>query len=478
MSCVAEMPGASRGKLVLDMDGHMDPHTTPAHIQAVGRFGAALLAAALLIPPAAAAQVPAPPTPQPAAPLISTVPADASASVTLPAERALEVKVGTQRLASQGAGPATVSVTTDIGGAGAASRRATFSLRQITSDVTMDFDLARGIISVGGQQVGGFPPVAPLTDNLRFPVDVVVQRGADVVTTHHDITLLLPTVIVPGFSNERHSRPDPLVVQRMARFGYTESGPATLFWFSFPSHTIGLEEGAQALAAYVRRTVLPATYAAKINVIGYSVGALFARWNVQYDVDGWAGLVNRLVMVAAPNEGALLPYIGAHAPTFLPFVHTAHSPLVQVLVPVYPFWRASAADPWSFPPDGANTMLAALNARPMPPGLRLYSLYGNSDPAGSGGPQTAAGVTGQLPGAAVTYGFGDGIVLTASALGLSINGSPGVPAIADHAVRVDVGRVYHTRVLEAAAPRAAAELQDRFETAAEATGSAQTILPR
>jgi hypothetical protein len=440
---------------------------TSVHI-AARRVLAALAGVGVLMPSAASGQVPPPPpVPEATAPALL----NASASTTLPAARALELTVPAQRLAGDAAGPATVSVTTDIGGAGAAAHQATFSLQHIASDVTVDFDLPRGVISVGGQQVGAFPPVGPLTDNLRFPVDVSIRRGTDVVTMRRDITLLLPTVIVPGYSNERRTSADPLVMQRFARAGYTTAGPATLFWFSYPSHNVNLEEGARALAAYVRRTVLPATYAAKINVVGYSVGALFARWNVQYDVEGWSGLVNRLVMVAAPNEGALMPYIGSHAPGFLPFVQSARSPLARAMDPVFPFWRARDSDPWSIPGDDGNPPLAALNARPMPPGIRLYNLYGNSDPARTGGPQTAAGVTGDLPGASVSYGFGDGIVLTASALGLPINGSAGVPGLAG-AVRVDVGRVYHTRVLEAATSRAAAALQDRFETAAEAAGSA------
>jgi hypothetical protein len=66
-------------------------------------------------------------------------------------------------------------------------------------------------------------------------------------------------------------------------------------------------------------------------------------------------------------------------------------------------------------------------------------------------------------------------VLTASALGLPINGSPGAPALAERAVRVDIGRVYHTHVLEAGSLQAAAALQDHFETAAEAAGSAHNF---
>jgi hypothetical protein len=44
-------------------------------------------------------------------------------------------------------------------------------------------------------------------------------------------------------------------------------------------------------------------------------------------------------------------------------------------------------------------------------------------------------------------------------------------------VRIDVGRVYHIRMLEVGAPKAAAVLQDRVETAAEAAGTPQRPRP-
>ncbi len=392
-----------------------------------------------------------------------------SAAVTLPAVRALRVTVPLRGLPARPGASATVSVATGVGDV---PRRSTFSLHQVPADMTMDFDLPHGVISVAGIRVGSFNPVAPLTDNLRFPVDVAVREGANTVDVHRDITLLLPTVIIPGFSNEKRTRPDKLVVKGLARYGYTDAASLpTLFWYPYQSHAIGLDDGARALAAYVRGTVLPATYAAKINVIGYSVGGLFARWLIAYDYDGWASLVNRVVLVAVPNEGAVMPYVGAHAPSFLPFVASAKTPLGRAMDPVFPFWRASASDPWSLPSDDGNAALRALNARPLPPGIRFYSLYGNNDPERTGGPQTAAGVTGRLPGAVISYGPGDGIVLTASAIGLPINGSPGLPELAARAVRVDVGRVYHIHVLEAGAATAAAALQDRFETAAEGAGT-------
>ena len=436
-------------------------------VPSVRAIACLLLAAAALMPGRAAGEIP--PTIPPVPTATAAVIGGDTQSVTLPAVRALRITVPLRGLPAQPGAPATVSVATDVG---AVPRRATFSLQAAPADVTMDFDLPQGVVSVGGARVGSFNPVAPLTDNLKFPVDVTVREGANTVTVHRDITLLLPTVIIPGFSNEKRTSPDKLVTKDFARYGYTAGASLpTLFWYPYQSHTVGLEDGARALAAYVRRTVLPAAYAAKINVIGYSVGGLFARWLIAYDYDGWAALVNRAVLVAVPNEGAIMPYLGAHAPSFLPFVASAKTPLGRSMDPIFPFWRAGESDPWSIPPDDGNPALSALNARPLPAGVRFYSLYGNNDPERTGGPETAMGVTGELPGAAITYGPGDGIVLTASALGLPINGSPGVPDLAARAVRVDVGRIYHIHVLEAGAVRVAAALQDHFETAAEVAGT-------
>lgn len=97
-----------------------------------------------------------------------------------------------------------------------------------------------------------------------------------------------------------------------------------------------MEQGAQALAAYVRRVVLPVTYAARINVVGYSVGGLMARWNVAYDVDGWGMLVNRLILVGVPNEGTVMAYVASHAPSFVPFSGLGRSPVVPSLTPTFP----------------------------------------------------------------------------------------------------------------------------------------------
>jgi hypothetical protein len=248
------------------------------------------------------------------------------------------------------------------------------------------------------------------------------------------------------------------------RHGYTVSGAGqNVFWFTYRSQDVTLPEGGRALAEYVRSTVLPATYAARVNVVGYSFGGLLARWNVEYDVDGWATLVNRVVLVGVPNEGTVLAYLAARAPSAVPFASLGRRPAAPAFLPTFPFWRPDPSQPWTVPADVDNAVLADLNVRPIPQDVRVYVFYGSHDPERAAGPQTSAGITGTLPEARLSYADGDGVVLAASAQGLPIRGNAGVPALTERAVvRVDLGGVYHSGLLDAAANKVAKVLLDRF----------------
>ncbi len=374
--------------------------------------------------------------------------------------QSLRITMATANLGDSQADPPTVTVSVQLDGVPV---RATLPLMHMPSRFAMDLDLAAGVVRVGGVPIGRFAPVLPFRENLRFPVEVTVRRGLFVATARKTATILLPTVIVPGYLNE-DDRPSQEVLAVFRRRGYADAGETqNLFWFTYRSRQVTLPEGAQALAAYVRRVVLPMTYAARVNMVGYSLGGLMARWNVAYDVDDWGALVTRLVLVGVPNEGTVMTYLGSHAPSVLPFSGLGRTPAARAFMPTFPFWRATPAQPWGMPPDAENAVLAGLNARAIPPDIRVYLFYGSHDPGDSGGPQTSAGITGVLPGAALSYGAGDGVVLAASAQGLPIRGGKGVPGLVDHAVlRVDLGAVYHTRLLDAAADRIAGALLDRF----------------
>ncbi len=371
---------------------------------------------------------------------------------------ALRIEIATSGLDTRGAEPPSVELAVWLDGVPA---RATLPLIHMPPRFAMDLDLPAGIVRAGGVSVGTFPPLLPFEENMRFPVEVTVRHGPRVASARRDATILLPTVIVAGYMNDL-GEPDRSVMTAFSRQGYKDA--RNLFWFAYPSRKITFEEGAQALAAYVHRVVLPPNYASKINVVGYSLGGLMARWNIAYNIDGWGTLVNRLILVGVPNEGTVMAYLGDHAPSFLPFSGLAHSPLVHAITPTFPFWRNSATQPWSTPPDGGNNLLAELNARPIPSGIRPYIFYGSHSPQDSAGPQTAAGVTGLLPGE-LSYEDGDGIVLAASAEGLPIHGTSGVAGLAERAVlRVNLGAVYHTQLLEAGANRIAGALLDAFRS--------------
>lgn len=351
--------------------------------------------------------------------------------------------------------------------------RAAMPLIRMPSRFAMDLDLPAGVVRVGGIAVGTFRPVPRFRENLQFPVDVTVRRGSLAASARATATFLLPTVIVPGYLNELTGRDDD-ALSIFIRHGFRVGGAApTLFWFTYHSHEVALDDAAQALAVYVRQVVLPATYADRINVVGFSLGGLMARWNIAHDADGWGTLVNRLVLVGVPNEGSVMAYLGEHAPFFVPFSGFGRTQTARILTPTFPFWRVRPGEAWRTPPDAENSLLAELNTLPLPDGIPVYMFYGSHDPHNSAGPLTAAGVTGALPGNSLSYAAGDGIVLAASAQGLPINGSGGVHALAERTVlRVDLGSVYHTHLLDAGADRIAGALLDRFLSTVDEAESA------
>ncbi|HET9000667.1 MAG TPA: hypothetical protein VFP86_13575 [bacterium] len=338
------------------------------------------------------------------------------------------------------------------------------------------FDLPAGRVRIGGDaSVAEFTPVPPFTENTPVAIELTVRQGGEVATARQTGVLLLPTVIVPGYLNDMAGKPDQAIMSVLGQRGYDAGGASpNLFWFTYPSRSLDLEKAAWALAAYVRDVVLPASYAARINVVGYSLGGLMARWNLAFE-PGWDRLVDRFVMVGVPNEGAVMSYVDAWYPLAAPWAGT---PAARSMLPTFPFWRPAPGAPWGFPPNAQNPVLAELNTHALPERVRAYAFFGNRqpDPDGRG---TWAGITGQLPGARFSPGPGDGIVLAASALGLPINGGAGVPGLADRLVmKVDLGDVRHLSLLGAASSKIADVLVDQ-KTADRITPSSgnDTALP-
>jgi pimeloyl-ACP methyl ester carboxylesterase len=317
-------------------------------------------------------------------------------------------------------------------------------------------DLAAGAFRLGGVTIFHFTPMPPATQNSPISVEVTVRQGNAAVTGRRSGMLLLPTVIVPGYLNDIDSKPDPDIVSALEQRGYHVTGASpTVFWFAY-SRRFPLENGAKALAAYVRRTVLTKTYAARINVVGYSEGGLIARWALAFDPD-WAHLVNQFVMIGVPNEGAAASYVYGWYPAL---VRIAATPSARDMFPTYLFWRPNQDAPWTVPPGARNAALARLNTQPLPEDVRIYALYGSATRT------TWAGVTGTLPGVTYSYGPGDGLVLVASVLGEPIYGSGGVPGLADRLIKVDLGDVRHLSLFRVAMPKVA-ELLTRWGINAE-----------
>ncbi len=371
---------------------------------------------------------------------------------------ALRIDIATPGLDSGAADPASVALEVWLDGVPA---RGSLLLIHMLPRFSMDVDLPAGAIRVGVVKVGEFHPVQPFTDNMRFPIQVTLRQGTRVATARRMVTILLPTVIVAGYMNELGGRNDEALAPFIQRGYRADGSAATLFWFGYPSHQLTLEEAARNLAEYVRQVVLTQAYAAKINVVGYSLGGLMARWNVEYNVDGWGTLVNRLLLVGAPNEGSVMAYVHRNAPPFLPFAYFAHAPAAHEMTPTFPFWRAAPTQPWSMPPDWDNPVLAQLNARPIPGNVRVWVFYGSGDPQDPAALNTVAGIT-ETP-SREESAAGDGIVLAASAQGLPIHGGSGVASLTGpNVVRVSLGSVGHSQLLAAGADRFAAVLLDRF----------------
>jgi hypothetical protein len=361
------------------------------------------------------------------------------------------------------AGPSTLGVDLQLSGLAAAEQaevtveaepgghatRATVVLNQ-PSRLSIGIDLKAGKVRLGRISIAEFQPVPPPEENIGFPIRVTVVQGLALASDRRMALLPLPTVIVPGYLNDLWGEPESGIIRVLARRGYQTSGVSPdLFWFNYRSRRLSLEAAASALATYVRTVVLPSAYAARINVVGYSLGGLMARWNVAFE-PGWDHLVNRLVLIGVPNQGAVTGYVYA----YYPVAGLARTRAARALLPTFPFWRRTPGDSWTLPSDAQNSTLAKLNATSIPEGIRAYAFYGS-------GRRTGMGVTGDWPDLNVAYAPGDGIVLVASALGLPINGGTGIAGLTERlAVQIDLGSVGHQGLLNAAAPKIADALFD------------------
>ena len=356
----------------------------------------------------------------------------------------------------------TIQGTLTVGGHAIQGPQAPVPGAQIPATI----DLRAGRVQVGGNAtVVEFTPLPPLEENTPLAMEVTIRQASDIATAGQTGVLLLPTVIVPGYLNDIGGKPKGGLISVLEQRGYHATGTSPdLFWFTYRSRALGLKGAGQALAAYVRDEVLPKTYAARINVVGFSLGGLLVRWNLAFE-PGWDHLVNRFVMVGVPNEGSVLSYVYS----LYAVAGLARTAAARDLVPTFPYWRPVPGASWRFPPDGENPALADLNTHPLPEGIRAYAFYGNQQQLDAHDHGTWAGIAGdmrELRKIVYSFGPGDGIVLTASALGMPINGGAGIPGLADRlVVKADLGPVGHLSLLATAGEKIADTLTDR-QTAA------------
>ena len=312
-------------------------------------------------------------------------------------------------------------------------------------------DLGAGQVWIGGAAAASFTPIPPIGRNTPVNLEILVRQDGETAIGRQTGLLMLPVVLVPGYLNEMlGKRQDLLAVFR--RRGYRDGGPSpNLFWFKYRSKSLGVEETARLLAAYVRDVVLPGAYASRVNVVGYSAGGLSARWDAAFD-PSWARLLNALFLVAVPNEGSVMAYLYA----WYPAAKLARTRTARCFLPTYPYWRPTPGAPWQIPRGAENVELERLNAQPLPDGTRVYVFYGSRPPAAGNSPGTLAAVTGSLPEAAFLYGAGDGILLSGSVLGQPINGGAEVAGLSSRfTTPVNLGPLDHFAVLRAAVPRIA-----------------------
>jgi hypothetical protein len=375
-----------------------------------------------------------------AGPAVSGVPAAPLAVTIAPLEMAtrgvIPITVAVARL--RPSPPATVEATVVIAGRVITVPPVPVAAARVPGEL----DLPDGRFRLGGVTVWRFPPVPPPDGNTAIALAVTVRQAGEAATARRSAALLLPTVIVPGYLEDVLSAPDPRVLAVLRQRGYRSDGASpTMFWFVYPSRRFSLQQGAEALGAYVRQTVLPSVYAGRINVVGFSEGGLLVRWELAFD-PSWSHLVNRFIMIGTPNEGSVASYVFGWYPVL---ARVAATPAARDMLPTYPFWRPSPAVTWSIPPEARNASLARLNAQPPPDDVQVYAFFGTAKPG-----ETWAGVTGAPPDAQFSYGAGDGIVLAASVLGLPINGGAGIPGFSNRLTAVNLGPVRHLVLLRTA----------------------------
>jgi pimeloyl-ACP methyl ester carboxylesterase len=210
-------------------------------------------------------------------------------------------------------------------------------------------------------------------------------------------TILLPLAVIHGVLGDLSGLmgardPYPPLLAALRREGYSDTKPyPTLAYISYPSAAALLSlllpgtslvpgparDGVAAYAArYLApgvRSLLAGSYAARVDLVGHSMGGLIAR--AYLASPSQARLVHTAILLGTPNQGSAATFETVGARLLLP--ETARD-----LLPTYPYLRDSASGhPVTAPLS--NTYLAGLNRLRPPAGVRIICLYGRALPTDS-----------------------------------------------------------------------------------------------
>jgi pimeloyl-ACP methyl ester carboxylesterase len=255
------------------------------------------------------------------------------------------------------------------------------------------------------------------TKNTSFTIAASASQGgiAQAKDQRH-VVILLPVVLVPGIfagqggdgqaqlrgleASLKAQSAQQLLREAKLGEGYRQEGESsypTLYTLPYDTTGASLNEGADQLEELVK-SIVGATYADKVNIVGYSKGGLVSRRFVL----AHPSVVRSLTMVQTPNRGSL---------------HTQAFPPAGVLLgvsnlrPLWPWHRSSPDDPaFSLPAAYGNAELELLNSAPMPAGVEYSIIWSDAF-------DTPTTIT-DLPLPAFGYTGGDGIEPAFSQLGL------------------------------------------------------------
>jgi hypothetical protein len=252
----------------------------------------------------------------------------------------------------------------------------------------------------------------------------VLDDGTPVNPDSHQVTILLPVVIVPGILQDAggdgtYPGLEAALVQLSEGLlgsslgeGYRltrDDAPTypTLYTLSYDTDHATFAEGATRLGALIDFTVRPKTWAQRVNLVTHSNGGLVARRFLQ-TLALPDTTVNNVIMCAPPNLGSVWVWL-----------EIVQRRVVQVdwhnLFAVWPWWRRTQD---KFFLATQNQELIALNQRTLPgkpvSDITYTIIYSASEP-------TPITHTVQPPPGVSRVDNGDGVVPAFSALGKVFN---------------------------------------------------------